>query len=130
MHRACRIARIPSMVTSEPSLEVTGARIGTPHHSRVPASGSDTQGDPLLRLLIESVREYAIFMLDPGGHVRTWNRGAERIKGYRAEEIIGQHFGRFYSPGTPREKLDAELEHAVRHGHYEEENWRIRKDGT
>ena len=94
-----------------------------------PAS-NDRQGDTLFRLLIESVREYAIFLLDPGGHVRTWNPGAERIKGYRADEIIGQHFGRFYPEGTTREKLDGELEHAIAHGQFEEEGWRIRKDGT
>jgi PAS domain S-box-containing protein len=90
----------------------------------------DLQSDTLFRLLIETVHEYAIFMLDPGGHVRTWNRGAERIKGYRASEIIGQHFGRFYPAGTSREKLDWELQHAIEHGHFEEEGWRIRKDGT
>ena len=91
---------------------------------------SERQADTLFRLLVQSVREYAIFLLDPGGHVRTWNPGAERIKGYRADEIIGQHFGRFYPVGTPREKLDGELEHAIAHGQFEEEGWRIRKDGT
>lgn len=90
----------------------------------------DPESDTLFRLLVQSVREYAIFLLDPGGHVRTWNPGAERIKGYRASEIIGQHFGRFYPAGTSREKLDWELEYAIEHGHFEEEGWRIRKDGT
>ena len=60
----------------------------------------------------------------------TWNPGAKRIKGYEASEIIGQHFGRFYPAGTSREKLDNELRDAVRTGQFEEENWRLRKDGT
>ena len=83
------------------------------------------------RLLIEGVVDYAIFMLDPGGHVTTWNTGAERMKGYQAEDIVGRHFRVFY----PREAQDRrhpehELEIAVRDGRYEEEGWRIRKDGS
>ncbi|HZT65477.1 MAG TPA: PAS domain S-box protein [Acidimicrobiales bacterium] len=83
------------------------------------------------RLLVEQVRDYAIFMLDPEGRIATWNVGAERMKGYRAEEIIGQHFRVFY----PREVQEAnhpehELELAVRHGRYEEEGWRVRRDGS
>ena len=58
----------------------------------------DQQGDERFRLLVEGVKDYAIFMLDPEGRVVTWNAGAERIKGYRADEIIGQHFSRFYPP--------------------------------
>lgn len=86
--------------------------------------------DALFRRLVESVHEYAIFLLDPDGRVLTWNPGAERIKGYTAKEIIGQHFSRFYPAGTPRERLDDELRQAVEQGQFEEENWRIRKDGT
>ena len=83
------------------------------------------------RLLVQSVRDYAIFMLDPGGHISTWNAGAQRIKGYTAEEIIGKHFSIFYT----HEDLDdgkppRELEIATRTGVYEEEGWRLRKDGT
>ncbi|HZU84806.1 MAG TPA: GAF domain-containing protein, partial [Polyangiaceae bacterium] len=83
------------------------------------------------RLLVESVKDYAIFMLDPHGVIVTWNVGAERIKGYRAEEIIGQSFARFYPEediraGKPRR----ELETAEREGRFEEEGWRIRADGT
>ena len=63
------------------------------------------QGDAKFRLLVESVTDYAIFMLDPEGHVASWNAGAERIKGYSAEEIIGQHFSRFYPPGGDRPRL-------------------------
>jgi PAS domain S-box-containing protein len=96
------------------------------------ASGAavDMQDDALFRRLVDSVHEYAIFALDPLGYVVTWNPGAQRIKGYQASEIIGQHFGRFYPEGTPRERLDAELRTAVEEGHFEDENWRIRKDGT
>jgi PAS domain S-box-containing protein len=83
------------------------------------------------RLLIESVKDYAIFMLDPQGRVATWNAGAERIKGYRAEEIIGQSFTRFYSEAEVLAgKCALELEVALREGRFEDEGWRIRKDGT
>ena len=83
------------------------------------------------RLLVESVRDYAIFILDPGGHVTTWNAGAERIKGYRAKEIIGKHFSVFYPPESEPQQLCAmELEVAAREGRFEAEGWRLRKDGT
>ncbi len=83
------------------------------------------------RLLIESVKDYAIFMLDPTGHVVTWNTGAERLKGYRAEEIIGQRITRFYpEEEIPSGKCDRELEVALREGRFEEEGWRVRKDGS
>jgi PAS domain S-box-containing protein len=83
------------------------------------------------RLLVESVKDYAIFMLDTGGHVATWNPGAERIKGYRADEIIGKHFSIFYPPEEiAAGKTERELEIATREGRFEEEGWRIRKDGS
>jgi formate hydrogenlyase transcriptional activator len=83
------------------------------------------------RLLVDGARDYAIFMLDPEGRVTSWNPGAERIKGYRAEEILGQHFSKFY----PRENIERgkpqhELEVAAEEGRFEDEGWRIRKDGT
>lgn len=83
------------------------------------------------RSLVESVKDYAILMLDPEGRVSTWNPGAERIKGYRAEEIVGKHFSQFYS-AEDREsgKPDRELEIAAAVGRFEEEGWRIRKDGS
>lgn len=82
------------------------------------------------RLLVESVQDYAIFMLDRHGRVTTWNLGAEAMKGYRADEIIGQHFRIFYPP-VAQEASHPEhvLETAVREGRYEEEGWRVRKDG-
>lgn len=89
------------------------------------------QSEERFRLLVEGVRDYAIFMLDPKGFVASWNRGAERIKGYRADEIIGRHFSTFYTPeqvesGYP----DYELEQALEVGRYEDEGWRVRRDGT
>jgi PAS domain S-box-containing protein len=83
------------------------------------------------RLLVESVMDYAIFLLDPRGIVMSWNAGAERIKGYSADEIIGRHFSAFYPiADVERHKPDRELEIAAAEGKYEEEGWRIRKDGT
>jgi len=84
-----------------------------------------------LRLLIASVTDYAILTLDERGCIASWNLGAERIKGFRAEEILGQHFSRFYPPeDVARGKPQWELETAVRVGRFEEEGWRVRKDGT
>ena len=85
----------------------------------------------LFRLLVENVTDYAIFILDSQGHVASWNPGAERIKGYKADEIIGQHFSRFY----PQEAIDRgwpehELKVAKAEGRFEDEGWRVRRDGT
>jgi len=83
------------------------------------------------RLLVESVKDYAIFILDTGGYVRTWNPGAERIKGYLAGEIIGRHFSIFYPPEEVASgKCESELEIATSEGLFEEEGWRVRKDGS
>jgi PAS domain S-box-containing protein len=85
----------------------------------------------LYRLLVETVRDYAIFALDPSGRIISWNAGAQRIKGYRAEEIIGKHFSTFYpEEDIARGKPAMELEVASREGRLEDEGWRIRKDGT
>jgi PAS domain S-box-containing protein len=107
----------------------------TPKQISLAASGviepNRQQSDETFRLLVDSVKDYAIFLLSPEGRVVTWNQGAERIKGYRAQEIIGQHFSRFY----PREAMeskwpDRELEIAGREGRYSDEGLRVRKDGT
>ena len=87
--------------------------------------------DLSFRLLVESVRDYAIVMLDPNGRVASWNEGAQRIKGYSPQEIIGKDFACFYPPesaqrGQPRQELEA----AARDGRFEDEGWRIRKDGS
>ena len=83
------------------------------------------------RLLVESVRDYAILMLDPTGHVVTWNVGAERLKGYRAEEILGKHFSIFHpQDDLARNRPEMALEVAARGGRFEDEGWRLRKDGS
>jgi PAS domain S-box-containing protein len=85
----------------------------------------------LYRLLVESVHDYAIFALDTGGHVLTWNAGAERFKGYKAEEIIGRHLSVFYTAEeVATRKPWRELEIAARDGSVEDEGWRLRKDGS
>jgi len=89
------------------------------------------ESDERFRLLVESVGDYAIFLLDVDGNVTSWNRGAERIKGYRSEEIVGRHFSVFYTDeaqasGHPASELAA----AARDGRNEEEGWRVRKDGS
>ncbi|HMJ15299.1 MAG TPA: PAS domain S-box protein, partial [Polyangiaceae bacterium] len=85
----------------------------------------------MFRLLVESVKDYAIFVLDPVGRVATWNAGAERIKGYSADEIIGKHFSIFYPPEeVAAGKCSFELETATRDGRFEEEGWRVRQDGS
>ena len=89
------------------------------------------QSEERLRLLVQSVKDYAIFMLDPNGIVSTWNAGAERIKGYSAEEIIGTHFSVFYPPeGVAARRPEHEIETALTVGQFEEEGWRVRKDGS
>jgi PAS domain S-box-containing protein len=82
-----------------------------------------------LRLLVESVREYAIFMLDPDGRIASWNAGAERIKGYRADEVIGREASIFY-PEEDRDRFAEMLERARTQGWVADEGWRVRKDGT
>src|SRR5207247_74373 len=82
------------------------------------------------RLIVDAVVDYAIFMLDTSGNILTWNLGAQRIKGYHADEIIGKHFSCFYPPEAvaahwPQE----ELQTAAEQGRFEDEGWRIRKDG-
>ncbi|MHB1238235.1 MAG: sensor histidine kinase [Gallionella sp.] len=87
--------------------------------------------DELMRMLIENIPNYAIFLLDPGGRILNWNAGAERLKGYRSEEIIGQHFSRLYPEEDIRNGKPAkELEEALAKERSDDEGWRVRKDGT
>jgi len=82
------------------------------------------------RLLVESVKDYAIIMLDPAGNVASWNAGAERFKGYRADEIIGKNFSVFYPADAIQRGLpEQELTAAAKDGRFEDEGWRVRKDG-
>jgi PAS domain S-box-containing protein len=88
-------------------------------------------GEDPYRLLVDSVHDYAIFMLDANGIVLTWNTGGERLNGYRSQDIVGRHVSLFYTPdaiscGWP----EYELETAARDGRFEDEGWRLRKDGT
>ena len=89
------------------------------------------QSEQQLRILIEGVTDYAIYMLDPEGRITSWNAGAQKIKGYRPEEIIGQHFSRFYTE-EDRQRGDPQrgLETAAREGRFEKEGVRVRKDGS
>jgi PAS domain S-box-containing protein len=89
------------------------------------------QSEERFRLLVSGVRDYAIFMLNPQGIVETWNAGAAHIKGYAADEIIGSHFSRFYPPEAINRGLpETELSGAMMQGRFEDEGWRIRKDGS
>ncbi|MCR6481949.1 PAS domain S-box protein [Amycolatopsis sp. OK19-0408] len=90
-----------------------------------------SEAESPFRLLVQSVRDYAIFLLDSGGRIASWNAGAERIKGWPAAEIIGQHFSAFYPPeDVAAGKPERELEIAVARGSVEDEGWRVRKDGS
>jgi PAS domain S-box-containing protein len=101
------------------------------HRAAEPGDPTTRNEADAFRLLVEEVRDYAIFMLDPRGLVRTWNRGAERIKGYRAEEIVGSHFSRFYTEEDVRAgKPERELALAAAEGRCEDEGLRVRKDGS
>ncbi|RYD70102.1 MAG: PAS domain S-box protein, partial [Sphingobacteriales bacterium] len=87
--------------------------------------------DDHYRLLVESVKDYAIFLLDPNGYITTWNEGAQRAKQYKADEIIGKHFSTFYpEEDLAWDKPAYELKIAIKEGRFEDEGWRIRKDGT
>ncbi len=89
------------------------------------------ESEQRFRLLVEGVRDYAIFMLSPQGIIESWNSGAQLIKGYSAEEVIGRHFSMFYTPEDLAAGLpDRELETALSEGRAEEEGWRVRRDGS
>jgi PAS domain S-box-containing protein len=89
------------------------------------------QSEVRFRLLVDAVQDYAIFMLDPDGRISSWNSGAERIKGYKSAEIVGKHFSCFYPEEALRDgKPQRELEVAAKDGRFEEEGWRLRKDGS
>jgi PAS domain S-box-containing protein len=89
------------------------------------------QSEERFRLLVESIQDYAIFMLDPEGRVTSWNTGAERIKGFRHEEVIGEHISNFFCPEDQAKGLPAEaLRRAAHEGRFEQEGWRLRKGGS
>src|SRR5580704_394682 len=85
----------------------------------------------MLQLLVDTIRDYAITILDPRGYITTWSPAAERLKGYRADEIVGRHFSAFYTPEEVASgKCVRELEVATREGRFEDEGWRVRKDAS
>jgi PAS domain S-box-containing protein len=89
------------------------------------------ESEERFRLLVQGVTDYAIYMLDPTGHVTNWNAGAERIKGYTQDEIVGKHFSQFYTEEDKATNFPRRaLETAAREGRFEAEGWRLRKDGT
>jgi PAS domain S-box-containing protein len=88
-------------------------------------------GESHFRLLVQSVKDYAIFLLGPDGSVLSWNAGAERIKGWKADEIVGKHFSAFYTAeDNTSQKWKRHLEQALAHGSFEANGWRVRKDGS
>src|SRR5207245_567248 len=110
---------------------VTPRKRTTPHSGPSELAAPFRTSEDLFRLMVENVKDYAIFMLDPGGRVASWNAGAERIKGYSAEEIIGQHFSRFYPPeDVQARKPERELQVAAAEGQWAEEGWRVGKEGS
>jgi len=107
------------------------AGIGDKTEEKKPVDGYVAPNEHTFRLLVESIKDYAIFLLDKEGVVKTWNTGAEQIKGYKSHEIIGQHFSRFY-PQEARESgwPERELQLAAKGGRFIDEGWRVRKDGS
>ncbi|AIC30150.1 sensor histidine kinase/response regulator hybrid protein (plasmid) [Rhizobium etli bv. mimosae str. IE4771] len=115
-----------------PSGELIGfAKITRDLTERRAAENAIRQSEEQFRRLVQGVSDYAIYMLDPEGNVSSWNFGAERIKGYRPEEIIGRHFSTFYTPEDRAAGLpETALRVARAEGRFEREGWRVRKDGT
>ena len=105
--------------------------VATTDAARKAASPSGAMSQEMLQLLLENIKEYAITALDLRGYVITWTPAAERLKGYRADEIIGKHFSIFYPKDDVNDgKCDRELDVAARDGRCEDEGWRVRKDGS
>src|SRR5690348_446168 len=103
------------------------ARVG----SRGRAAEELRRSEERFHMLVSSIEDYAIFMLDPYGVIQTWNEGVKRLKGYDEREIVGKHFSVFYTPEDRADGLpERVLDQATKNGRYEAEGWRVRKDGT
>src|ERR1700733_3220146 len=99
--------------------------------ARQTAETNLADAEEIFKLLVDAVDEYAIFALDLDGNILTWNAGGTRLKGYRPDEVIGSHFSRFYTePDIKKNHPAYELKVAAENGKYEEEGWRIKKDGS
>ena len=95
------------------------------------AIGQSDDAKNRYELLVESVQDYAIFLCDTSGYIETWNIGAELIKGYTHDEIVGKHISLFYTPGDAISgKADKDLLAAAEEGHIEDQGWRVKKDGS
>src|SRR5690606_38575766 len=125
-------ADVVTTAIRDSSGRLTGfAKVARDLSDRRAAEEALRQSEERLRLLVESVQDYAIVMLDPQGKVATWNVGAERTLGYRTEEILGQHLARFYRPEDAQlGRPERELLIARHEGRFEEEGWRVRNDGS
>jgi PAS domain S-box-containing protein len=118
-------------VRNEQGVLIGFAKITRDITDRVAAQRALLESDSRFRILVEGVTDYAIYMLDPSGVVSNWNKGAEQLKGYTAEEIVGQHFSKFYTRDERVTGLPARvLETSGREGRYESEGWQLRKDGS
>ncbi len=134
LHQANRI-QIEALAKAERQLQTLNERLEQRSEDRgkllQTRSAQLRESEHRFRLLVEAATDYAIFMLDPNGVIVSWNPGAERIKGYTAEEIIGEHFSRFYTPDDREAGIPATMfARAAETGKSETEGWRVRKDGT
>src|SRR5277367_6378011 len=118
--------------TSEPASTIrTPCRVQSEIAARVETDAKLRASEEMFRMLLDGIKDYAVYMLDVDGRVASWNAGAARIKGYTAEEIIGTHVSCFYiEADRDRNRPKKALREAATAGRFEEEGWRVRKDGS
>ena len=137
-HRLTRVGAAPIWVLS--TIAVVQDDSGRPLYvflqvqdvtARRMAEEAGRENETRFRLLVDAVTDYAVFMLDPHGRIASWNVGAERIRGYRADEVVGRHYRMLYPPeAQAANRPQLGLEQAVKNGRFEEEDWRVRRDGS